>query len=159
MLFSRLLSLILRIAQFVFSAIVLGLTAYFLHARRHHGTGPLGRTIYALVLSIISVIASLIWMIPFKSTMLGYGSDFFFSAAWFAAFGVMVRWINRNNCGAIWNWSGITVRGNYCDQWRAAQAFSFLTAIVWFATFVLGVITYHRLSKRVEGRHRHSSRV
>jgi len=35
-----------------------------------------------------------------------------------------------------------------CGQWRAAQAFSFLSLIVWFTTFVLGVITYHRLTRQ-----------
>jgi hypothetical protein len=37
MIVTRLVSLILRAAQFVFAAIVLGLTAYFLHQRLSHG--------------------------------------------------------------------------------------------------------------------------
>jgi hypothetical protein len=83
MIVSRMVSIALRAAQFVFAAIVLGLTAYFLHQRNHYGIGPLGRTIYTLVIAALSVIASLIWMIPTKSSIAGYGSDFFFTAAWF----------------------------------------------------------------------------
>lgn len=159
MIVSRVASLILRVSQFVFAAIVLGLTAYFLHQRERHGVGPLGRTIYTLVIASLSVIASLLWMIPTKSSIAGYGSDLFFTAAWFAAFGVLVDWYHGINCGSIWYWGGIGFRGaNMCGRWNAAQAFSFLSAIVWLASFALGIITYHRLKRNAQGR-AHRSRV
>lgn len=75
MIFSRLLSLILRVAQFVFAAVVLGLTAYFMYERTRRDVGPFGRTIFAIVWSSLSVLFSIIWMIPTKSTMASYGSD------------------------------------------------------------------------------------
>lgn len=75
MIFTRLLSIILRVAQFVFAAVVLGLTAYFMHERRSNGIGPFGRTIFAIVWSALSVIFSIVWMIPTKSTIASYGSD------------------------------------------------------------------------------------
>jgi hypothetical protein len=75
MIFTRLLSLILRVAQFVFAAVVLGLTAYFIHSRMRHGVGPFGRTIFAIVWSSLSILFSVIWMIPTKSSMASYGSD------------------------------------------------------------------------------------
>jgi hypothetical protein len=83
MIVSRVVSLVLRVAQFVFAAIVLGLTAYFIYQRNRYGVGPLGRTIYTLVIATFSVIGSLVWMIPTKSSIASYASDFFFSAAWF----------------------------------------------------------------------------
>lgn len=75
MIFSRLLSLILRVAQFVFAAVVLGLSAYFMYERTRRGVGPFGRTIYTIIWSSLSVLFSIIWMIPTKSTMASYGSD------------------------------------------------------------------------------------
>lgn len=75
MIFTRLLSLALRVAQFVCAAIVLGLTAYFMHERNKRGVGPFARTVYAIVWSSLSVLFSIIWMIPTKSTMASYGSD------------------------------------------------------------------------------------
>jgi hypothetical protein len=75
MLFSRLFSLILRAAQFVFAVIVLGLTAYFMHERRSRGVGPFGRTIYAIIWSSLSIIFSVIWMIPTKANIASWGSD------------------------------------------------------------------------------------
>lgn len=75
MIFTRLLSLILRAAQFVFAAVVLGLSAYFMYNRSRRGVGPFGRTIFAIIWSSLSIIFSIIWMIPTKSTIASYGSD------------------------------------------------------------------------------------
>jgi hypothetical protein len=71
----RLISIILRIAQFVFAAVVLGLTAYFLYQRSRHGVGPFGRVVFAVIWSSLSVIAAVIWAIPTTSSMTGYISD------------------------------------------------------------------------------------
>ncbi|KAH7116707.1 marvel domain-containing protein [Dendryphion nanum] len=149
MLMTRLASLILRAAQFVFAAVVLGLSAYFLYQRNRYDVGPLGRVIYGVIISSLAIIFSIIWMIPTKSSMTGYASDLFFTAAWAAVFGVYVRYFQGVNCGSAWSWGGISLsRSNHCGQWKAAQAFSFLSMIVWFASFVFGVLLYHRLSKR-----------
>lgn len=76
MIVSRLISIILRIAQLVFAAIVLGLTAYFLYQRSRHNVGPFGRVIFAVIWSSLSIIAAVIWAIPTTSSMTGYISDF-----------------------------------------------------------------------------------
>lgn len=148
MILSRVLSIVFRFAQFVCAAVVLGLTAYFLHQRREHGQGPYARLVYSIVWSVISVIASLVLMIPFTSSIINYVFDFLVAAGWFAAFGLLVRWFNGTGCGSIWNWSGIQ-HGGYCNQWKAAQAFSFLSAIFWLASMLLGIMVYHRLSRSV----------
>ncbi|KAH8716827.1 hypothetical protein GQ44DRAFT_762453 [Phaeosphaeriaceae sp. PMI808] len=153
MIISRLISLILRTGQFIFAAIVLGLTAYFLHARRHHGVGPYGRLIYSIIWSSLSLIVSIIWAIPTTSSITGYGSDLVFTGGWAAVFGLLVTWFSHAGCGSAWNWTGFSLsRSNACGQWRAAQAFSFLSLVFWFASFCLGVITVHRLSRRVDSK-------
>ncbi|KAF2793795.1 hypothetical protein K505DRAFT_35500 [Melanomma pulvis-pyrius CBS 109.77] len=166
MIVSRVASIFLRFGQFVCAAVVLGLVAHFLDQRNKYGVGPLGRSIYTIVIASISVLFSLVWLIPTTASMLHYPFDLLMSAAWFAAFGVLVNWVQRMNCGGIWHWGGIAVRGDYCGEWRAAQAFSFISAIFWFASFILGVIVYHKLSRRTvatDGTHRrgrwHRSRV
>ncbi|KAF1923757.1 uncharacterized protein M421DRAFT_425462 [Didymella exigua CBS 183.55] len=149
MIFTRLLSLILRFAQFVFAAVVLGLTSYFMYQRTRNSVGPFGRTVFAIVWSSLSILFSIIWMIPTKSTMASYGSDLVFTAGWAAVFALLVIWFNGADCGSAWAWGGISLsRSNYCGQWKAAQAFSFLSLVFWFTTFVLGVITYHRLTRQ-----------
>lgn len=80
MIFSRLFSIIMRIAQWVFAAIVLGLTSYFTYRTtlgpRRHDDGPLGRLIFSIIWSSLSIIFAFIWAIPTKSSMSGYVSDF-----------------------------------------------------------------------------------
>lgn len=105
MIFSRLISLILRVSQFVFAAIVLGLTAYFVYKIENPDRGPrgrrdrrdrwddddrwdparwrddddrdpLGRLIFALVWSSLSIIFAVIWAIPTTFAMKGFISDF-----------------------------------------------------------------------------------
>jgi hypothetical protein len=179
MIFSRLFSLILRTAQFAFAAIVLGLTAYFVYKLENPGRGrggrwrrdrwdddgwnggrwndaddedwnPLGRLIFAIVWSSLSVIFAIIWAIPTTSSMKGFISDFIFTAGWAAVFGLLVDWFNDSGCGSPWAWrGGLSLRrSDTCGQWRAAQAFSFLSMITWFATGVFGIIMVLRLRRR-----------
>lgn len=85
MIFSRLFSLILRLAQFIFAVIVLGLTAYFLfRVDRHGGSGSnggnsrgdlLARLIFSVIWSSLSVLFAIIWAIPTTSSMTGFVSD------------------------------------------------------------------------------------
>ena len=58
--------------------------------------------------------------------------DALISFAWFAAFGILVDAIHNLPCGSIWTWyfSGDSV----CARWKAAEAFSFLSAIVWLVS-------------------------
>jgi hypothetical protein len=76
MIVSRVVSLVLRIAQFICAAVVLGLTAYFLHQRNSYGAVvPFGRTVYAIIWAALSIIAAVIWAIPTTSSMTGYVAD------------------------------------------------------------------------------------
>ncbi|KAF2476626.1 uncharacterized protein BDR25DRAFT_309987 [Lindgomyces ingoldianus] len=147
MIVSRMVSMFLRFGELVCAAVVLGIVSHFLHQYDHFGVGPLGREIYTCVISSLSVLFSFLWLIPSTSSFLHYPFDLLLSAAWFAAFGALVNWIDRVNCGGIWNWGGITARGSYCGQWKAAEAFSFIAACFWFSSFLLGVYVYHKLSR------------
>jgi len=146
MLLSRIFSLFLRFGEFVCGAVVLGIMSFLVHQWDKYGVGPGGREIYTLVISCLSVLFSLIWLIPSTSSMLHYPFDLFMTAAWFAAFGALINWIHKLNCGGIFHWGGIT-KGSYCGKWKAAEAFSFISACFWFASFLLGIFVYHKLSR------------
>jgi hypothetical protein len=61
--------------------------------------------------------------------------DILISFAWFAAFGVLVDTIRHLPCGSIWSWH---FRGDQtCGRWKAAEAFSFLSAIVWLVSAIV----------------------
>jgi len=146
MLLSRMISLFLRFGEFVTATVVMGIMAYFVHQYDKYGIGPEGREIYTLVIACLSMIFALIWLIPSTSSMLHYPMDLLLSAAWFAAFGVLENWIDRLNCGwSAFHWGGLG-RDNYCGKWKAAEAFSFISACFWFASFLLGIYVYHRVA-------------
>ena len=73
--------------------------------------------------------------------------DILISFAWFAAFGVLVDTIRHLPCGSIWSWH---FRGDQtCGRWKAAEAFSFLSAIVWLVSAIVvcdGIIQYKLIS-------------
>ena len=80
MAFARVFSLFLRFAQFVCAAIVLGLVAYFLDRRNdNQWDGLFGRLVYTIVIAALSVLFSLVWLIPTASAMMHYPFDLLMS--------------------------------------------------------------------------------
>ncbi|KAF2143309.1 uncharacterized protein K452DRAFT_225060 [Aplosporella prunicola CBS 121167] len=138
MIISRVVSLFLRFGQFVCAAVCLGISAHFLHEyyESEPHTGPNGREIYTIIIAALSLLMSLVWLIPFTSTFFHYPFDFLLSLAWFAAFGVLVNWVHRANCGGAFHWGGIT-HNNYCSKWKANEAFAFISACFWLASAIL----------------------
>jgi hypothetical protein len=143
MLIPRLASTALRAAQFICAAVVLGLTSYLLHLNHVHLIGPFGRLFYAVVVAAISVVASLIWMLPTTSHIANYIADLLFCALWFAVFGLLQdSYEDDMTCGSKWHWEDMALKNGVCAQWNGAQAFSFLSAVLWFASFVLGLLVW-----------------
>lgn len=62
--------------------------------------------------------------------------DIILSLAWFAAFGILVDAIHKLNCGSIWHWNNF-LSGDTCGRWKAAEAFAFISAIVWLASGIV----------------------
>lgn len=88
-------------------------------------------------------------MLP-HATLVHTGTDLLLCAAWFAVFGLLQDYYNdRMQCGSSWSWGGIDLTDNYCGQWNAAQAFSFLAAVFWFASFVVGLLAWSRRDRTV----------
>ncbi|CAE7194680.1 hypothetical protein PTNB73_08579 [Pyrenophora teres f. teres] len=159
MIFTRIISLVLRTAQWVFAVIVLGLTAYFLSQNQDKKGSrrwswddwdePMGRLIFAIVWSSLSIILAIVWSIPTTTSITGFVSDLVFTGGWAAVFGVLVSYYQDTDCGDEWDWGRMSFsRRNSCGQWRAAQAFAFLSMVVWLATAVLGAFTTMRLRRR-----------
>jgi len=153
MILSRLISLILRFAEFVCAAVVLGLDAYFIDLYRHHRgpTGILGREIFIIVWAVLSVLLALVWMIPTRSSMLHVPADLVLSLGWFAAFGLLVNYLHRADCGGAFRWGSIT-HGGICNQFQATEAFSFIGACCWAASAIIGLWVSRSVDRRA---HRH----
>lgn len=58
--------------------------------------------------------------------------DIAFSLAWFAAFGTLVNALEATTCGQ-------DITNLECTQWKVNEAFTFLSAIVWLITGMVGL--------------------
>ncbi|KAK8190035.1 uncharacterized protein BKA78DRAFT_148165 [Phyllosticta capitalensis] len=145
MILSRLVSMFLRFGEFVSAAVVLGVTSYFLYEQHHHDyDGPKAREIYTIIIAALSLVSSLVLLIPFTFTFLHYPWDLILSMAWFASFGLLVDFVDDNlTCSGPFHWGGLA-NGSYCSKWKADEAFAFISACFWLVSFLLGAYVFHR---------------
>ena len=74
--------------------------------------------------------------------------DILLSAAWFASFGLLVQWMDKSTCkGDTFNWNQISFHG-FCGRYRSAEAFSFLSAIFWLLSALIGLWFIHREGRK-----------
>lgn len=67
--------------------------------------------------------------------------DIIIALCWFAAFGLEVDALNNVPCGGAFDW-GYIGDNDLCGRWKAAEAFSFLSAIIWLVSGILVCSTY-----------------
>lgn len=76
--------------------------------------------------------------------------DILISFAWFAAFGILVDAVNHLPCGSIWSWE-FGGGDPLCGRWKAAEAFSFISAIIWIFSALIGIwFTFRKRDKTTE---------
>lgn len=86
----RLVSLVLRGAELVFSAIVAGVNGEYL--RHNKGTGgEQWRFILTEVAAALGIFFALIWLIPFSYTFTNWPIDLIISILFWVSFGVLVN--------------------------------------------------------------------
>ncbi|KAA8647132.1 hypothetical protein EYZ11_012146 [Aspergillus tanneri] len=142
---SRLVSIVLRVAEIACGAVVAGIIGRDLTS--YDGDiWPQARWIYTEVVAGLSILLGLIWLIPFSSSFFTWPLDVIISFAWFAAFGILVDAIHKLSCGSIWHWGGLTHNDN-CSRRKAAEAFSFISAIVWMVSALVGIWFTFRVRK------------
>jgi len=155
---SRACLVILRVWEIICSVIVLGLVAHFVKIIADAGGENDGRIIYTLIVASISTLFAILFVLPFLYAFLAFPFDFILFVAWLTAFGLLAartgtRWCNSvwyyNYWGYYWGgwWNNPSIVGGPgdiawtgCAQWRTVLAFSFLAALGYLISFILGVI-------------------
>ncbi|KAI4125854.1 MAG: hypothetical protein LQ347_005212 [Umbilicaria vellea] len=135
---ARLLSIPLRISELAFAAIVAGLVGHYIRAFAILDNWPYSRSVYTEVIAGLSIIFALIWLLPFTGGFLHYPIDLFLSAAWLIVFAVDMGFVGPLDCGHIWRSVEISQKG-MCEKWKAAVAFSFLSALLWLLSALVGL--------------------
>ncbi|KAJ4406781.1 hypothetical protein N0V82_010060 [Gnomoniopsis sp. IMI 355080] len=146
MILTDLLSMVFRLAELVFSAIVAGITGHYLHQSHNQSSWALGRFIYTEVVAGLSIFLSIIWLFPFAGSFIHWPTDLVLSIAWFVVFGLLVNWLD-GSCGHTFDWSSLGFRGTNCGSWKTDEAFAFLSAICWLVSALLGL---HWVRKRTQ---------
>ncbi|KAI0454360.1 integral membrane protein [Xylaria acuta] len=158
MILARLVSIILRIAELAFATIVAGINGDYLHEVRNASSWSQGRFIYTEVVAGIAIFFSIIWLIPFSGSFTHWPVDFLISVTWFAAFGLLVDYLG-GSCGGVFDWNNLhIIRGDQCGKWKAVMAFSFLSAICWLVSAIVGLVWVHDRERRTYQRRTWRSR-
>lgn len=149
---AHLLSTFLRIAEISFAAIVAGIIGHFLYEfELFSGDWIDARWIYTEVIAGISIVLGLILVIPFATSFFAWPLDILIALAWFAAFGILVDGAERLNCDGNPYWV-IFLGDSFCDEWKAAEAFCFLSGVAWIVSGLVGVWYTYLLQEAVAAR-------
>ncbi|KAI8160636.1 hypothetical protein K4K49_004631 [Colletotrichum sp. SAR 10_70] len=143
--------MIFRAAELAFAAIVTGITGAYLHAHDNASSWDNGRFIYTIVVSSISMVLALVWLLPFSGSFVHWPMDIFISILWFVSFGLLVNLIG-DGCGPVFDWSNVSPRGDDCGRHKANIAFTFLSAIVWLASALIGLFWVRRRTAVADNR-------
>lgn len=96
MILSDILSLLLRLGELAFSAVVAGLTGQYLHANKDASSWSKGRFIYTEVVAAIGILFSLLFLLPFAGSFIHWPVDLLLFILYMIAFGLLasVRFIS-----------------------------------------------------------------
>ncbi|KAF3808767.1 hypothetical protein GCG54_00010958 [Colletotrichum gloeosporioides] len=147
----RIVQMIFRAAELAFAAIVTGITGAYLHAHDNASSWDNGRFIYTIVVSSIAMVLALVWLLPFSGSFVHWPMDIFISILWFVSFGLLVNLIG-DGCGPVFDWSNVSPRGDDCGRHKANIAFTFLSAIVWLASALIGLFWVRRRTAVADNR-------
>lgn len=166
----RIVQMIFRAAELAFAAIVTGITGAYLHAHDNASSWDNGRFIYTIVVSSISMVLALVWLLPFSGSFVHWPMDIFISILWFVSFGLLVNvshppytnyhmqilteafQLIGDGCGPVFDWSNVSPRGDDCGRHKANIAFTFLSAIVWLASALIGLFWVRRRTAVADNR-------
>ncbi|KOS20158.1 hypothetical protein ESCO_006284 [Escovopsis weberi] len=135
---ARPVSLLIRSLELVAAVIIAGITGWYV--RRLHPTfssWSLSRLIYTLVLAALSILLSLLWLVPFSWALTHWPVDVVLSIAWFISFGLLIDW-SDGSCYHPSRWRGVSPWLASCSRYKTTEAFVFLSALLWLASALVG---------------------
>jgi len=167
---SKVMCVILRIAEFISSVVILGILGHFLWIVSDANVYSDPRIVYTTVIASISTFLSVVLILPFTYTFLAFPVDFIMAILWLVAFCLMEAVTGINTCDAVWYWSywgyywggyyrtPIVVNGPFdvgwsgCSSWRTVIAFSFIQFFLFSCSAILGsyvIVKYHGEKRRL----------
>jgi len=96
------------------------------------------------------MLCSILWMVVWTTEFYNIGADLFISFAWFAAFGTLMEYVDCHHCTTSpFNIYYRNKIGNgLCKEWRAAEAFAFITGVLFLGNAIIIIYAEFFSSKR-----------
>ncbi|KAF5026369.1 hypothetical protein F66182_1577 [Fusarium sp. NRRL 66182] len=154
----KVLSVLLRLAEFACAVIVLGILSRFCYVISIAQVEADGRIVYAMVVAGIGIIYSFFFFPPFKSLFLSFPFDFVMFIMWLVAYCLLQTKTGSHTCSARWYYDywgyywgrfwrvgpvgTVAIDGAGCAQWRTVLAFSFLSWFLHLTSGVLGIYVF-----------------
>ncbi|KAF7513539.1 hypothetical protein GJ744_008833 [Endocarpon pusillum] len=135
---------VLRVGQLLLACVIAGIIGSYLHNFNHRHSWPRNRFIFTEVLAALSILCSLLWLLLSRGGI--WPLDVVLAAAWFSTFGLLINWLHGHACGGTLDGSEITSAG-HCNELKAAEALSFLSAIFWSLSAIIGIYYMTRAGK------------
>ncbi|KAK0736322.1 hypothetical protein B0T21DRAFT_383891 [Apiosordaria backusii] len=167
---SKVLLVLLRLGELVCGAVVLGLLGRAFYLINDAGVlEPEGRLIYAAVVASLTILDSLVFIVPFAYSYWSFPLDFIFFVLWIVAFGLLESLTGIQTCYSSWfnnywgyywgSWyyvspPGIDIDWTGCNAWRTVLAFSFIASMIYLANGFLGLywtLEYGNIRTRSKG--------
>ena len=114
--------------------VVTGIIAFYLHPYAQEKAWPAKRFIFAEVWACISVVVSVVWLVPQLSNRIPWLADFTLSIGWWVSFALILKTIK---CGQFFSLPPDD--NGDCRNWKSVEAFCFLSGVAWFVTGLFGI--------------------
>ena len=157
---SKVFSVILRLGELCSSTIVVALLGRYFYLMHLGPDGSVhSRLIYAEVISTLEIIASIIFLPPFKHSVYAWPLDAIFFICSIVAFGLLADL--NSSCDSYWYWNSwgyywgrfwtvgprVSITADVvdhagCGSWRAILAFLFMGAMAWMLSAILGIFVF-----------------
>ncbi|KAK5658984.1 hypothetical protein OQA88_1070 [Cercophora sp. LCS_1] len=152
---SKVFSVFLRAGELVCATIVLGILANFISRANTASVYLDGRITYGLIVACISVVVSIVCMVPFTFAFAVWPLDFILFVLWLVVFILFEVLTGINTCNAVWYYSywgyywgsfwrtPVIVTGPWsigwsgCSAWKAVLAWSFIASMGYLMSSIL----------------------
>jgi len=146
------ISVVLRCTEFISACVVVGIFGYFLRRLDLAGISANGRIVYAVVTAALGIVISICLIPPLRYSFWAFPLDIVMFIMWIVAFALLENLISGDACSAVWYynyWSfywgnfwlrpGVPINAVACGEWRSVLGFSFISAILWLFSGLLGM--------------------
>lgn len=118
--------------------IVTGIIGFYIHPYAQKKVWPAKRFIFAEVWACISIVVSIVWVVPSLSDRIPWLADFSLSVGWWISFALILKTdYIATTCGKFFSMPPND--NGFCRNWKSVEAFCFLSGVAWFVTGLFGI--------------------